>query len=30
VRERFLSHLTSDDLRALAEAWEKVAPGAAS
>jgi DNA-binding MarR family transcriptional regulator len=30
VRERFLGHLSSDDLRALAEAWEKVAPGAAS
>jgi DNA-binding MarR family transcriptional regulator len=30
VRERFLRHLSSDDLRALADAWEKVAPGAAS
>jgi DNA-binding MarR family transcriptional regulator len=30
VRERFLHHLSSDDLRSLAEVWEKVAPGAAS
>jgi DNA-binding MarR family transcriptional regulator len=30
VRERFLRHLSSDDLRSLAEVWEKVAPGAAS
>ena len=30
VRERFLRHLSADDLRALAEVWEKVAPGAAS
>ena len=30
VRERFLSHLASEDLRSLAEVWEKVAPGAAS
>jgi DNA-binding MarR family transcriptional regulator len=30
VRERFLSHLSADELRTLAELWEKVAPGAAS
>jgi DNA-binding MarR family transcriptional regulator len=30
VRERFLSHLSPDVLRALARLWEKVAPGAAS
>jgi DNA-binding MarR family transcriptional regulator len=30
VRERFLDHLSADDLRSLAEVWEKVAPGAAS
>jgi DNA-binding MarR family transcriptional regulator len=30
VRERFLSHLSSAELRALARVWEKVAPGAAS
>jgi DNA-binding MarR family transcriptional regulator len=30
VRERFLSQLSSDELRALAQIWEKVAPGAAS
>jgi DNA-binding MarR family transcriptional regulator len=30
VRERFLSRLSSDELRTLAELWEKVAPGAAS
>ena len=30
VRERFLSRLTPDELRKLAELWEKVAPGAAS
>ena len=30
VRERFLGHLSSEDLRSLAEVWEKVAPGAAS
>jgi len=30
VRERFLSHLSSEELRTLAELWEKVAPGAAS
>jgi DNA-binding MarR family transcriptional regulator len=30
VRELFLRHLSSDDLRSLADLWEKVAPGAAS
>jgi DNA-binding MarR family transcriptional regulator len=30
VRQRFLSRLTSDELRTLAELWEKLAPGAAS
>lgn len=30
VRERFLSRLSADELRTLAELWEKVAPGAAS
>jgi len=30
VRERFLSRLSSDQLRTLAELWERVAPGAAS
>jgi DNA-binding MarR family transcriptional regulator len=30
VRERFLSHLSPDELRTLARLWEKVAPGAAS
>jgi DNA-binding MarR family transcriptional regulator len=30
VRERFLSHLSPDELRTLAELWEKVTPGAAS
>jgi DNA-binding MarR family transcriptional regulator len=30
VREFFLTHLSADDLRSLAEVWEKVAPGAAS
>jgi DNA-binding MarR family transcriptional regulator len=30
VRELFLDRLSSDDLRSLAEVWEKVAPGAAS
>ncbi|MBA3263711.1 MAG: MarR family transcriptional regulator [Thermoleophilaceae bacterium] len=29
VRERFLSRLSPDELRTLAELWEKVAPGAA-
>ena len=30
VRERFLSQLSAGELRALADIWEKVAPGAAS
>ena len=30
VRELFLSHLSANERRALAELWEKVAPGAAS
>jgi len=30
VRERFLSHLSRDELRTLGELWERVAPGAAS
>jgi DNA-binding MarR family transcriptional regulator len=30
VRERFLSHLSPEELRTLARLWEKVAPGAAS
>jgi hypothetical protein len=30
VRERFLGHLSPDELRTLARLWEKVAPGAAS
>ena len=30
VRERFLSRLSAEELRTLAELWEKVAPGAAS
>jgi DNA-binding MarR family transcriptional regulator len=30
VRERFLTHLTRDELRQLAQLWERVAPGAAS
>jgi DNA-binding MarR family transcriptional regulator len=30
VRERFLSRLSPEDLSALAQAWEKVAPGAAT
>lgn len=30
VRERFLDRLSSEELRALAEVWEKVVPGAAS
>jgi DNA-binding MarR family transcriptional regulator len=30
VRERFLRHLSPDELRTLARLWEKVAPGAAS
>src|ERR671914_505980 len=30
VRERFLSHLSAEELETLAELWEKVAPGAAS
>jgi DNA-binding MarR family transcriptional regulator len=30
VRERFLSHLSSEELRTLARLWEKLAPGAAS
>ena len=30
VRERFLSHLSPDELRTLARLWEKVAPGASS
>src|ERR671917_2622696 len=29
VRERFLSHLTRDEQRTLAELWEKVSPGVA-
>jgi DNA-binding MarR family transcriptional regulator len=29
VRERFLSHLTRDEQRALGALWEKVSPGAA-
>jgi DNA-binding MarR family transcriptional regulator len=29
VRERFLSHLSRDEQRTLAELWEKVSPGAA-
>jgi DNA-binding MarR family transcriptional regulator len=29
VRERFLSHLTSEEQRVLAALWEKVSPGAA-
>jgi DNA-binding MarR family transcriptional regulator len=29
VRERFLSHLTSEEQRVLATLWEKVSPGAA-
>jgi DNA-binding MarR family transcriptional regulator len=29
VRQRFLSHLTSDEQRTLAALWEKVSPGAA-
>jgi len=30
VRERFLSHLSPDELHTLARLWEKIAPGAAS
>jgi DNA-binding MarR family transcriptional regulator len=30
VRERFLSHLSPDELRTLARLWEKVAPGASA
>jgi DNA-binding MarR family transcriptional regulator len=30
VRERFLSRLSPDELRTLAELWEKLAPGAAA
>jgi DNA-binding MarR family transcriptional regulator len=30
VRERFLSHFSDDELRALAAMWERVSPGAAS
>jgi DNA-binding MarR family transcriptional regulator len=30
VRERFLSHLSPEELRTLASLWEKVAPGSAS
>jgi DNA-binding MarR family transcriptional regulator len=30
VRERFLSHLSPDELRALADVWERLAPGSAS
>jgi DNA-binding MarR family transcriptional regulator len=30
VRERFLSRLSPEELRTLAQLWEKVAPGAAS
>ena len=30
VRERFLRHLSRDELRTLGELWERVAPGAAS
>jgi DNA-binding MarR family transcriptional regulator len=30
VRERFLSHFSADELGRLAEAWERVLPGAAS
>jgi DNA-binding MarR family transcriptional regulator len=30
VRERFLRHLSPEELRTLARLWEKVAPGAAS
>jgi DNA-binding MarR family transcriptional regulator len=30
VRERFLTRLSSNELRTLADLWEKVAPGAAS
>jgi DNA-binding MarR family transcriptional regulator len=30
VRERFLSHLSTEELRTLARLWEKLAPGAAS
>ena len=30
VRERFLSHLSREELRTLGELWERVAPGAAS
>jgi DNA-binding MarR family transcriptional regulator len=30
VRERFLSNLSADELRTLAELWEKVSPGAAA
>ena len=30
VRQRFLGSLSAEDLRALAQAWEKVAPGAST
>jgi DNA-binding MarR family transcriptional regulator len=30
VRERFLSHLSQEELRTLGALWEKVAPGSAS
>jgi DNA-binding MarR family transcriptional regulator len=30
VRERFLRHLSPDELRTLAELWERVEPGAAA
>lgn len=30
VRERFLSHFSADELRTLAQLWERVVPGAAS
>jgi hypothetical protein len=29
VRERFLAHFSADELRVLADAWERVLPGAA-
>jgi DNA-binding MarR family transcriptional regulator len=30
VRERFLAHFSADELRTLADAWERVLPGAAA
>jgi DNA-binding MarR family transcriptional regulator len=30
VRERFLAHFSADELRRLADAWERVLPGAAA